>query len=469
MTLSEQNDYNLDAFNIQSFKECFSPIYGPNGTGDITDPINHEYFIRNVINDTKQTGVHVVCADGGLPVNGQENFQEQLAMDLYLCQCFTGLSVLRKGGVFVCKFFDVYSNFSASLIYLLHACFKEITIYKPVTSRPGNSERYFVGRCLHSIEKTQPIFTYLCYLIKYKFKLELHNLEVLPWSFMMSDIYFYEYYRNRMYDIEYIQIKAVEKILYQLQKISPQKFRAIPINNILSFWNIHFNTKNVNGAVQHFRHPNQIYNNLIAPYDGEVILSHFIPSEKTMDWYQVHFSNNSTWYFLKLCESNTVIKCTLYACFIKAIVHSYIDGKWVYNNLKINLPLNTIVLGALVNNTLYILDAVIINGFYCVGLTFKQRQSKIQTLTQVISTISDGRYYKHFIKIDCVDFVPDILSNQISIEKLQLQNKNQPNDEEDETKIEAQDIVGGDGSGGCGDLCLAINEHFFVDKCLFYK
>lgn len=448
ISLVEQCDYNLDVFNIQSYKECFSPIYGPAGNGDITQFQNQEYFIKSVIKDTNNLGVHVVCADGGFSVHDDEIFQEHLSLELYLCQCFVGLSVLRDDGIFVCKFFDLYTNFSVSLIYLLYSCFKEITIYKPITSRPGNSERYFIGRGLKSIDKTQPIYSYILYLINNRAKLPpLHRLQLLPWSVLDNDAHFMDYYKARLHEIENTQIIAIKNIFQQLQKISPPQHKTIPIDYLLSFWNLHYNTKPSLNFSQNnsFKHPNQIFNSIVHPYDGDVILNRFIPSEKTHDWYNIHFSNNSVWHFIKLCESANTndLNCTLYSCFIKAIVHNFVNGKWIYNNLNINLPLNTIVLAVLVKNTLYILDVVMIDGKNLLDFSFEQRQKKIKLLIKVISNISDGAYYENFIQISCVDFIQDIPSNHISLTDNQNKFKKH--------------------------LYLAINDKSLVDKCLFYK
>ena len=42
----------------------------------------------------------------------------------------------------MCKVFDMFTPFSAGLFYLLYRCFRTVCVFKPVTSRPANSERY---------------------------------------------------------------------------------------------------------------------------------------------------------------------------------------------------------------------------------------------------------------------------------------------------------------------------------------
>eukprot|EP00276_Gloeochaete_wittrockiana_P005361 CAMPEP_0184669880 /NCGR_PEP_ID=MMETSP0308-20130426/79513_1 /TAXON_ID=38269 /ORGANISM="Gloeochaete witrockiana, Strain SAG 46.84" /LENGTH=92 /DNA_ID=CAMNT_0027116359 /DNA_START=20 /DNA_END=295 /DNA_ORIENTATION=- len=53
-------------------------------------------------------------------------------------------NILRKGGDFVCKIFDIYRPFNVGLFYLLYRHFDRVAIFKPLTSRPANSERYVV-------------------------------------------------------------------------------------------------------------------------------------------------------------------------------------------------------------------------------------------------------------------------------------------------------------------------------------
>lgn len=52
--------------------------------------------------------------------------------------------IAYTGGHFVCKVFDMFTPFSAGLFYLLYRCFRTVCLFKPVTSRPANSERYAI-------------------------------------------------------------------------------------------------------------------------------------------------------------------------------------------------------------------------------------------------------------------------------------------------------------------------------------
>uniref|UniRef100_A0A8C6AGK1 Cap-specific mRNA (nucleoside-2'-O-)-methyltransferase 1 n=1 Tax=Marmota marmota marmota TaxID=9994 RepID=A0A8C6AGK1_MARMA len=150
MTLKGPNDFKLEDFYSAS-SELFEPYYGEggiDGDGDITRPENISAFRNFVLDNTDRKGVHFLMADGGFSVEGQENLQEILSKQLLLCQFLMALSVVRTGGHFICKTFDLFTPFSVGLIYLLYCCFERVCLFKPITSRPANSERYVVCKGL---------------------------------------------------------------------------------------------------------------------------------------------------------------------------------------------------------------------------------------------------------------------------------------------------------------------------------
>ncbi|CAB3368772.1 Hypothetical predicted protein [Cloeon dipterum] len=142
-TLRGGSDFKLKNFYAAS-AETFEPCYGKDGDGNIYKPANIRHFQEHVLANTDGKGVHFTMADGGFSVKGQENIQEILSHRLYLCQCLVALSITRPGGHFVVKLYDVFTTFSAGLIWLMRRAFREICIFKPKTSRPANSERYLV-------------------------------------------------------------------------------------------------------------------------------------------------------------------------------------------------------------------------------------------------------------------------------------------------------------------------------------
>uniref|UniRef100_A0A8C5L309 Cap-specific mRNA (nucleoside-2'-O-)-methyltransferase 1 n=1 Tax=Jaculus jaculus TaxID=51337 RepID=A0A8C5L309_JACJA len=215
MTLKGPNDFKLEDFYSAS-SELFEPYYGEggiDGDGDITRPENINAFRNFVLDNTDRKGVHFLMADGGFSVEGQENLQEILSKQLLLCQFLMALSVLRTGGHFLCKTFDLFTPFSVGLIYLLYCCFERVCLFKPVTSRPANSERYVVCKGLKvGIDDVRE------YLFSVNIKLnQLRNTDsdvnlVVPLIVIKGDHEFTDYMIRSNESHCNLQIKALAKI-----------------------------------------------------------------------------------------------------------------------------------------------------------------------------------------------------------------------------------------------------------------
>ncbi|KAM3603437.1 uncharacterized protein V6R79_022484 [Siganus canaliculatus] len=215
MTLKGPCDFKLEDF-FAAPSELFEPYYGEGGVdgdGDITRPENMTAFRNFVLESTEKRGLHFLMADGGFSVEGQENLQEILSKQLLLCQFLTALSTLRTGGHFVCKTFDLFTPFSVGLVYLLYLCFDRVSIFKPVTSRPANSERYVVCRGLKP--GSDAVREYM-----FRVNLKLNQLrnsdddvtEVVPLSIIKDDPDFYQFMVNSNENLCAVQIKALAKI-----------------------------------------------------------------------------------------------------------------------------------------------------------------------------------------------------------------------------------------------------------------
>lgn len=110
--------------------------------GDITNPKTIRLFKEEV----KKTGnyAHIVTADGGFVWN-DENYQEQEAYRLILAEMIAALSIQRKGGHFICKFFDTFTDVSIKYLHILQQFYENVTVHKPLMSRKSNSERYIIA------------------------------------------------------------------------------------------------------------------------------------------------------------------------------------------------------------------------------------------------------------------------------------------------------------------------------------
>jgi len=196
-TLKNENDFRLQDFYAGPC-ESFEPHYGCNGVdgdGDVCNPDNISAFSQYVLDHTHNIGVHFMMADGGFSVAGNENIQEILSKQLYLCQFLVALLIVRKGGNFVCKLFDLFTPFSVGLVYLMYKSFQKISIHKPNTSRPANSERYII--CQWKREDCKVITDYMYHvnekLWKFGSTSQKDILEVVPLEVLTSDSDFYNY------------------------------------------------------------------------------------------------------------------------------------------------------------------------------------------------------------------------------------------------------------------------------------
>uniref|UniRef100_A0A8D0AL48 Cap-specific mRNA (nucleoside-2'-O-)-methyltransferase 1 n=1 Tax=Sander lucioperca TaxID=283035 RepID=A0A8D0AL48_SANLU len=242
MTLKGPCDFKLEDF-YSAPSELFEPYYGEGGVdgdGDITRPENITAFRNFVLESTERRGLHFLMADGGFSVEGQENIQEILSKQLLLCQFLTAISTLRTGGHFVCKTFDLFTPFSVGLVYLLYHCFDRICLFKPVTSRPANSERYIVCRGLKP--GSDAVREYM-----FRINLKLNQLrntdtdvtEVVPLSIIKEDTDFYQFMVNSNESLCVVQIKALAKIhAYVVDQTLSEPKQADIRKECLKLWGV---------------------------------------------------------------------------------------------------------------------------------------------------------------------------------------------------------------------------------------
>lgn len=210
-TLKSENDFKLHEFYAGS-PETFDTYYGINEDGNVYDPENisslKDYVLKQVAD-----GVHVMMADGGFSVEGQENIQEILSKQLYLCQCLVALALVRVQGHFVVKLFDIFTPFSVGLIYLMSKCFDQICLCKPNTSRPANSERYLV--CKWKRSGTEAIENYFMRVNEYMWENKYGQediMELVPMDMLLDDKPFFNYIFDHNNNFGQIQVQALLKI-----------------------------------------------------------------------------------------------------------------------------------------------------------------------------------------------------------------------------------------------------------------
>lgn len=117
-------------------------LYGPTRTGNIYEAGNQEECVQAV----GKGGATLVTADGGFDFRDDFYAQEKAIFRLIVSSALTAIRAVAIGGDIVLKFFDCHSQATRDLVAILGSCFQQWTLYKPVTSRPCNSEWYFLGK-----------------------------------------------------------------------------------------------------------------------------------------------------------------------------------------------------------------------------------------------------------------------------------------------------------------------------------
>lgn len=113
---------------------------GVDGTGSLYNFDN----IDSLVTDVGPGTCHIVTADGGFDFSGDFNAQERASTDLLTCEIYGAIRLLRVGGSFVLKVYDIRLQATLRLLYALKRCFGAVYFAKPLTSRPANSEKYIV-------------------------------------------------------------------------------------------------------------------------------------------------------------------------------------------------------------------------------------------------------------------------------------------------------------------------------------
>jgi cap2 methyltransferase len=128
--------------------------------GDLYLPKNISY----IINEMTNKHINFITCDGGFTENNEFSEKEQLHHKLIFNQIICSLFVLEEGGSFVIKIFDIFTELTFDMLYILSYLFKEIYIHKPLTSRNTNSEKYicckFFSKWLFD-DKVQNVLKYL--------------------------------------------------------------------------------------------------------------------------------------------------------------------------------------------------------------------------------------------------------------------------------------------------------------------
>lgn len=118
--------------------------YGTDGTGNLYHLVNQDAFTKT----TGAAATDLYTADGGFDFSADFNGQENTVQRLLIAEALAGLTTLKVAphATMILKIFDTTHRATLDLLWLLSTVFDRTALIKPHTSRPANSERYWVGQ-----------------------------------------------------------------------------------------------------------------------------------------------------------------------------------------------------------------------------------------------------------------------------------------------------------------------------------
>ena len=111
------------------------------------------FVIKSMIKLSKlkfPDGMDFITADGGFDVKIY-NVQEAVTSKLLFCEIYLALCTQKINGMFIIKFFDMFTHNSIVYYMLLCSLYEYVKIVKPKSSRNCNSERYLVCYNFHGL------------------------------------------------------------------------------------------------------------------------------------------------------------------------------------------------------------------------------------------------------------------------------------------------------------------------------
>lgn len=133
-------------------------FFGSDNTGNI---MIQKHLLELQVFVSNMRRVDLVTADGSFDCQENPDEQEALVASLHYCEVTAALLLLSPGGSFVLKMFTLYEHSSICLLYLLNCCFRSVNVFKPATSKSGNSEVYVVCLNYDSKEAVRPLLSKL--------------------------------------------------------------------------------------------------------------------------------------------------------------------------------------------------------------------------------------------------------------------------------------------------------------------
>jgi len=117
------------------------------GSGELATKFYRELIGKNFTKNTKDTKnkSDFITINNKLD-NYYDNAQEQQLYKVIFNQIVSVIKIQKKGGAFICKISETYTDVSIKLITMIASLYDRVYLCKPLTSKPTISEKFIVAQ-----------------------------------------------------------------------------------------------------------------------------------------------------------------------------------------------------------------------------------------------------------------------------------------------------------------------------------
>lgn len=260
--------------------------FGVDGTGNLMDWDNFQQLEATC----REMGpVHLVTCDGSIDCQDTPGDQESVVSRLHCCEALAALSILSPNGSLVLKKFTMFECETVSLMYLLNSAFDQVEVFKPATSKSGNSEVYVICTGFHGNSTITGLKDYIKHYLKNPDAQMLFDRESISETFISDHVSCCEFFTS-------LQRETISNNLDHYPSVSDQYILWLETmrDYCAEMYLTKFDLKQipVNARIGHsykkkrLSHSVQSFKNDITPFDQK---------RRTGTFTQRHNSNSLPW------------------------------------------------------------------------------------------------------------------------------------------------------------------------------
>ena len=143
-----------------------------------------------------------------------------------MAEFIVGLAILADKGSMLIKMFTFFECSSVSILYVLNCCFKEVHIFKPATSKEGNSEVYVIGIGFKKHAISQEIIEKM--ICNFKSDKNMLQLDIIPKKFQEQVVEAARLFMNHQVSVIEGNIRSFRKFdKYENDRIKAMKYQLV--------------------------------------------------------------------------------------------------------------------------------------------------------------------------------------------------------------------------------------------------